>query len=913
TMQDEIPQNEQNTKDSSLLSPTYSKTTLFVRKIPYDATDSEFEAFFSEIGPLRSCFIIKETKNLDDLLQKDNTNNTDNSQPYTGEKEQNRGFGFVQYVLNQDAERALKELKKVKFRGQRTLKMEFALKKHEKPPKIEKKSIKLNNAKKPKVEKTEKKSSKKYVITNRTLVVEGLPNDVTRKKIYKKVRKFGDVEDIIFPIEERKNIAHITFKTERDAAEGLKRLDGHIFHESKMNAKLLAEKKTSIDKKCRLIVRNIPWEYQEPELLKIFSAHGKVVEVNLPRKHPNGPLRGFAYIQYKKVDEAERAINAMNETVHHGRTIAVDWSLPKDNDSYENDLMDIDESENDNTVLFIRNISFEATEEELSDMSVVSSLIYIFNNYDINTDINLFTFNYRFRPFGPLRYCVITRDDTTGRSRGTGFVCFEHKKHADACLEEVKNVGHIGFDSIERSESLTNEKKRKGIIYKSVLTADPSNSQAHKFTLHGRVLSIVKAVDRDEAHRLTEENKNKKQREDRRNIYLIKEGDAALLTSSEVVKRSASFSTRKNLLAKNPNLFISKTRLSVRNLPLSVDEKKLKNLGKESIKKFKEEVKNGKRVDLTKTEKLEGWDKLVHIKQAKIVRSKDRIDSTMQKLRSKGYGFLEYTQHSHALASLRYLNNNPDIFGEKRRLIVEFAIENNIILKKRAGLSKNRDNNIRKFNKADDNNNSNDIEVTKLNGNSQSEKIFRNDKSNNNLKRKVEMIKSEDQAKKRKKIFHKKSPKYDVQSGTLRRKSNNFKDVSFLKNPRGFAIIIRILDICHELLIQDVTATKRDIYYKDVRLFGNQHTVDAAIDELACLFRVPRACLNVTASAKGLVAGALKIIQKDKTILDCQSINNQDLATRQLVKILGDLRHRNNLINSFKTIPILGFFDNDPY
>ncbi|CAG8829544.1 14485_t:CDS:2, partial [Gigaspora rosea] len=53
---------------------------------------------------------------------------------------------------------------------------------------------------------------------------------------------FGDVEDIIFPIEEGKNIARITFKTERDAAEGLKRLDGHIFHESKMNAKFLAEK-----------------------------------------------------------------------------------------------------------------------------------------------------------------------------------------------------------------------------------------------------------------------------------------------------------------------------------------------------------------------------------------------------------------------------------------------------------------------------------------------------------------------------------------------------------------------------------------------------------------------------------------------------------------------------------------------
>ncbi|CAG8832598.1 3646_t:CDS:2, partial [Cetraspora pellucida] len=227
-----------------------------------------------------------------------------------------------------------------------------------------------------------------------------------------------------------------------------------VFHESNMSAKSLIKKKASVDKKCRLIVRNIPWEYQESELLKIFSVHGKVVEVNLPRKYPNGPLRGFAYIQYKNIEEAEKAINTMNETKHHGRTIAVDWSLPKDkylealksqqgkhfceqnndyhidsyiegpaeesnenetdegdNGFYENSMMDIDHDESEvdsiedsskdidhndegevdsvennsknnysvkkkihtlseDAVLFVRNLSFEATEEELSDMLV---------------------------------------------------------------------------------------------------------------------------------------------------------------------------------------------------------------------------------------------------------------------------------------------------------------------------------------------------------------------------------------------------------------------------------------------------------------------------------------------------------------------------------------------------------------
>ncbi|CAB4398442.1 unnamed protein product [Rhizophagus irregularis] len=121
--------------------------------------------------------------------------------------------------------------------------------------------------------------------------------------------------------------------------------------------------------------------------------------------------------------------------------------------------------------------------------------------------------------------------------------------------------------------------------------------------------------------------------------------------------------------------------------------------------------------------------------------------------------------------------------------------------------------------------------------------------------------------------------RYDAQNGIIRRKNNNLsnKQIQFLstKNPKTFVIMIRILDICHELLIQNVTATKRDIYYKDVKLFGNSQTVDLVIDELACFFQIPRSCLNVIASAKGLVAGSLKIIQKDRSILDCSKTSCQ--------------------------------------
>ena len=50
---------------------------------------------------------------------------------------------------------------------------------------------------------------------------------------------------------------------------------------------------------------------------------------------------------------------------------------------------------------------------------------------------------------------------------------------------------------------------------------------------------------------------------------------------------------------------------------------------------------------------------------------------------SKGFGFVEFEQHSHALKALRYLNNNPTIFTADKRPIVEFSIENKVALNRK--------------------------------------------------------------------------------------------------------------------------------------------------------------------------------------------------------------------------------------
>ena len=163
---------------------------------------------------------------------------------------------------------------------------------------------------------------------------------------------------------------------------------------------------------------------------------------------------------------------------------------------------------------------------------------------------------------------------------------------------------------------------------------------------------------------------------------------AASLTPAEVELRTKSFNARRTLLRSNPSLFISKTRLSIRQIPLFVTERVLKRLAIHAVRAFEDEVKKGERTALTRDELLEvgeeqdlllpmkvkGEADIVRlgkksqksgrgtsVKQAKIVRQHERVDPVTGKGRSKGYGFVEMFKHADALRVLRWTNNNPDI------------------------------------------------------------------------------------------------------------------------------------------------------------------------------------------------------------------------------------------------------------
>lgn len=84
----------------------------------------------------------------------------------------------------------------------------------------------------------------------------------------------------------------------------------------------------------------------------------------------------------------------------------------------------------------------------------------------------------------------------------------------------------------------------------------------------------------------------------------------------------------------------------------------------------------------------------------------------------------------------------------------------------------------------------------------------------------------------------------------------------------NFTVLLRILELIHGGLSDNTIMTKRDIYYRHPDLFVKQSVVDRYVDDLACTFDITRSQLNVTAAAKGLVAGNFRLRQNNNHIVD---------------------------------------------
>ena len=79
----------------------------------------------------------------------------------------------------------------------------------------------------------------------------------------------------------------------------------------------------------KLYVGNLPYTAGEEDLQNLFAAAGTVESVNIMRDMATGRARGFAFVEMATDEDAQSAIDTLNNSDFGGRNLTVNEARPK--------------------------------------------------------------------------------------------------------------------------------------------------------------------------------------------------------------------------------------------------------------------------------------------------------------------------------------------------------------------------------------------------------------------------------------------------------------------------------------------------------------------------------------------------------------------------------------------------------
>ncbi|KAL3912780.1 MAG: hypothetical protein SGILL_006751 [Bacillariaceae sp.] len=482
-----------------------------------------------------------------------------------------------------------------------------------------------------------------------------------------------------------------------------------------------------LKKKSRIILRNLSFYAKENHIRKVMEQnYGKVLDVHLPRVQNNLHV-GFCFVTFAETKDAQKAVSQKSVDIQK-RSVKMDWSVPKnvhqqqkrqqqqqkpaDDEEGDDDDDDDDgsssgsddssgsdsDSENDDDsnasaeeqVNEAQNSSEDEDEDELVDDSVGKKCTLFLRNLPFDaTRHDLFEV---FLKFGYIKGIYLVKDRDTGMLKGTAFVTYSKPQSAQRALD------HAASSAPSQDGVASFVSQRQG-------ETDGSSSSNPKgsLLLKGRKILVDLAVDKETAATF-DSKEHQIPSADRRNLYLLPESRVESsstdpnannantwddLPSQDQKKRQNALKDKTTKL-QSPIFFINPNRLSFRNMAKHINEAGLQKMCELSVKRglkkrlvgAKDQIAHWKalgelstREILAKVQTMEansedvipGWDDSTNIKEYVPSVFIDRDygpNGKKSDAPSRGFGFAEFKHHTHALACLRELNNNPSYSRE---------------------------------------------------------------------------------------------------------------------------------------------------------------------------------------------------------------------------------------------------------
>jgi nucleolar protein 4 len=343
-------------------------------------------------------------------------------------------------------------------------------------------------------------------------------------------------------------------------------------------------------RKARLFVKNLPYQAKAEDIKAHFSKLGEIDSVVFKKKDKDEnseEIKGFCFVQYKNKNSALKAIDEYNKKNFMGRKIFVSLAVPKSEyiNEYTNGKENIQDNKNRNKnnkqkldvedeildavdTKAKENENSKQVEEKVQKKDEKAAIDYtnlvndptktiFIQGINFTTEENaLYTF---FKEYGPVVYAKICKNPNN-TSKGVGFVMFSKDTTFKKVLETYRNY--------------TRENK------------------ISPFELDGKYLKIMPAYDRSKKEEFEEKKKDKRNRENL--LFGLTEHYNGELSLIDGDKRQNIITSKQTNFDTNPNYFVSKTRLSIRNLPKKVTEEEVNAVFKKAIDEYIEGLDNAK-------------------------------------------------------------------------------------------------------------------------------------------------------------------------------------------------------------------------------------------------------------------------------------------------------------------------------
>ncbi|XP_030381512.1 sex-lethal homolog isoform X2 [Scaptodrosophila lebanonensis] len=165
------------------------------------------------------------------------------------------------------------------------------------------------------------------------LIINYLPQDMTDRELYSLFSSCGSINTCKIMRDYKTGYSFgygfVDYNAEADSETAIQKLNGYYVRNKRLKVSYARPGGQSI-KDTNLYVINLPRSINDEQLDRIFSPYGRIVQRNILRDKLTGRPRGVAFVRYNKREEAQGAIQALNNTIPEGGTQPISVRLAEE-------------------------------------------------------------------------------------------------------------------------------------------------------------------------------------------------------------------------------------------------------------------------------------------------------------------------------------------------------------------------------------------------------------------------------------------------------------------------------------------------------------------------------------------------------------------------------------------------------